>query len=209
MLPVSNLLTHMFVAWLVNLYNFLDGMNGFASGMTSIGFTTLAVVCLQRDATVLAAECSVVAASSLGFLLFNLSSAKIFMGDLGSSILGYPRAVTMLWPERSASVPLWVSVLIFSPFIVDASVTLVRRTLSGELPRRAHRGHFHQRLVQLGWGHRKTVLRVYGLMLACACSAAVALLISPGAQAVILCTWLAAYVILMLGITGLERRTRT
>ena len=198
--------TVLFVTWVVNLYNFMDGMDGFAGGMATAGFTTLALLCVHRDAAVLVAASAVVAASSLGFLLFNFPPAKIFMGDLGSSLLGYLCAVTMLWAERSAAIPLWISVLVFSPFIVDASVTLVRRSIAGERPWRAHRSHFYQRLVLLGWGHRKTVVCEYGLMFACAGSAAVASWLPPGAQAAVLFAWVAVYVILMLAITSLERK---
>ena len=198
--------TVLFVAWFVNLYNFMDGMDGFAGGMTVIGFTTLAVLCTHQDAATLAAVSLVVASASLGFLMFNFPPARIFMGDLGSTLLGYLCAVMVLSAERSASVPLWVSLLVFSPFIVDASVTLARRIIAGERPWRAHRGHFYQRLVRLGWSHRKTVVLEYGLMFACAVSAALALRIPPGAQAVLLCVWVAVYVALMLCVTSLERR---
>ena len=202
-------LTVLFVAWVANLYNFMDGMDGFAGGMTAIGFTTLAVLCAHRDAAMLAVASLVVASASLGFLLFNFPPAKIFMGDLGSSLLGYLCAVMMLCAERSASVPLWISILVFSPFVVDASVTLVRRIIAGERPWRAHRSHFYQRLVRLGWGHRKTVVREYALMLACAGTAVLALGAPPGVQTGLLCAWVAAYVILILGVTNLERRSGT
>ena len=201
--------TVLLVAWVLNLYNFMDGMDGFAGGMATVGFATLALLCVQREASLLVVASAVVAASSLGFLLFNFPPAKIFMGDLGSSLLGYLCAVTMLWAERSAAVPLWISALVFSPFIVDASVTLVRRSIAGERLWRAHRSHFYQRLVQLGWGHRKTVVWEYGLMLACAGSAAAALRLPPGAQAAVLCAWVVAYAVLMLAVTNLERKVGT
>ena len=201
--------TVLFVAWVVNLYNFMDGMDGLAGGMTVIGFTTLAVLCVQRDASMLVAASSVVAAASAGFLLFNFPPAKIFMGDLGSSLLGYLCAVMMLSASNSASVPLWASVVVFSPFIVDASVTLLRRVVAGERPWHAHRSHFYQRLVRLGWGHRKTVVREYCLMFACACAAAAALRLTTGGQMALLGAWVGVYVMLMFGITSLERRART
>ena len=201
--------TVLFVAWVVNLYNFMDGIDGLAGGMTAIGFTTLALFCALGGSTTLVAVGFVVAAASAGFLVFNFPPAKIFMGDLGSSLLGYLCAVMMLSASNAASVPLWVSVVVFSPFIVDASVTLLRRTVSGERPWRAHRSHFYQRLVRLGWGHRKTVLREYCLMLACACAAAAALYLPVAGQMVLLCAWGAACVVLMLGVTSLERRART
>ena len=206
---IGAVFTVLFVAWVVNLYNFMDGIDGLAGGMTLIGFTTLALLCAQRDAAMLVAVSSVVAAVSAGFLVFNFPPAKIFMGDLGSSLLGYLCAVMMLSASNAASVPLWISVVVFSPFIVDASVTLVRRIVAGERPWHAHRSHFYQRLVRLGWGHRKTVVREYGLMLACACAAATALRLPAGGQMALLCAWAAVYVTLMLGITCLERRAHT
>ena len=199
------LFTVLFVAWMVNLYNFMDGMDGFAGGMTTIGFTTLAVLCALQGATVLAAVSLVVASASLGFLLFNFPPARLFMGDLGSSLLGYLCAVMALSAERSASVPLWIMVLVFSPFIIDASVTLARRIGAGERPWRAHRSHFYQRLVRLGWSHRKTVVREYGLMLACAVSAVPATWAPTGVQVVLLCVWVGVYTFLMLGVTRLEK----
>ena len=197
--------TVLLVAWTVNLYNFMDGMDGLAGGMTVIGFTALAVLGLFQGTGSLGAAAAVTAAASAGFLLFNFPPAKIFMGDLGSSLLGYLCVVAMLWAERTTSVPLWTSLLLFSPFIVDASITLARRSIAGERPWRAHRAHFYQRLVRLGWGHRKTVIHEYGLMLACACSAVAAPWLRPGAQAGLLGAWAAVYVVLMLVVAGLER----
>ena len=201
--------TTLFVAWLVNLYNFMDGMDGFAGGMTAIGFATIALLCTPGDAMMLVAMSAAVAASALGFLPFNFPPARIFMGDLGASLLGYLCAVAILSAERSASVPLWNSVLVFSPFIVDATVTLVRRIVAGEPPWRAHRSHFYQRLVRLGWGHRKTVVRQYGLMVACACSAVAAPWLAPAGQGLLLCAWAAVYVALMIGVTNLEHGAET
>ena len=201
--PVFTLL---FVAWFVNLYNFMDGMDGFAGGMATIGFSTLAVLCVPRGTVMLVAASLAAAAASLGFLLFNFPPAKIFMGDLGSTLLGYFSAVVMLWADGTASVPLWICVLVFSPFFVDATVTLVRRTLAGERPWHPHLGHFYQRLVRLGWGHRKTVLCEYGLMFACAGSAVVALWVAPAVQAVLLGGWVVGYAVLVLAVTSLERR---
>ena len=202
---VGTAFTILFVAWFVNLYNFMDGMDGFAGGMTVVGFTALAALCAGQGAPALAAASLVVAAGALGFLAFNFPPARIFMGDLGSTLLGYASAVTMLSAQRSASVPLWIPCLAFSPFIVDATATLARQIIAGERPWHAHCGHFYQRLVRLGWGHRKTVVLGYGLMLACACSAAAAFRLPSGVQWALLGAWVAAYVVLMHRITRLER----
>ena len=205
---VGSVFTVLFVAWLVNLYNFMDGLDGLAGGMATIGFGTLALLCAHRGPATLVAVGSVTAAASLGFLLFNFPPAKIFMGDLGSSLLGFLAAVLMLWGEQSASVPLWISALVFSPFIVDATVTLVRRVLAGERPWQAHRGHFYQRLARLGWGHREIVVREYGLMLACASSAVAALWAPAAVQVGLLGGWAVVYLCFMITVIRLERRGR-
>jgi len=127
------------------------------------------------------------------------------MGDVGSSLLGFLAAALALWGERDGIAPLWVTLLIFSPFIVDASVTLLRRSWRGEKFWQAHKRHYYQRLVQLGWGHKKTVLWEYALMIACAGSALWAARQTPPAQWFILAFWALCYPILIFGVTRIER----
>jgi hypothetical protein len=88
-------------------------------------------------------------------------------------------------------------VLVFAPFIVDASVTLARRLLRREKVWEAHRDHYYQRLVRLGWGHRGTALAEYGLMLASGLLALAALALPAALQAVLLAGATAAYLMLM------------
>lgn len=164
-------LTVVMTLWLTNLYNFMDGMDGFAGGMAMIGFGTLAILgWLQGDPQFAGAALAVCAASA-GFLWFNFPPARIFMGDTGSTTLGFLVAAFTIWGSRIQVAEAWVTLLIFSPFIVDATVTLVRRAIHGEPVWRAHRSHYYQRLVRIGWGHRRTVLAEYLVMLICALSA--------------------------------------
>lgn len=86
------------------------------------------------------------------------------MGDVGAPVLGLTAGALMLYANKNQLFPIWIGMLVFSPFIVDASVTLLRRLAHGEAVWRAHRSHYYQRLVQLGWGHRKTVSWEYALM---------------------------------------------
>lgn len=158
----------LFVVWMINLYNFMDGMDGFASGMGLIGFGSLAVLGVLAGAPAFAQLAFGVAAACVGLLLVNFPPARLFMGDTGAASLGLLAAVFMLWAERRGVLPLWAGVVVFSPFIVDASWTLSSRIVSGHQPWRAHREHFYQRLVRLGWSHRRTVLWEYCLMLYCA-----------------------------------------
>lgn len=204
---VVGLLTVLFVVWMINLYNFMDGMDGFAGGMAVIGFTALAW--LGRTDPEFAAFCLTVAAASAGFLACNFPPARIFLGDTGSTALGFLAAACGLWGARAGLFPFWVALLVFSPFIVDATVTLLRRLLRGEKVWEAHRSHYYQRLVLLGWGHRRTVLAEYTLMLACAGSAALAVCLPPAGQLGLAGGWIGVYGLLLVGVGRLERRRAT
>jgi UDP-N-acetylmuramyl pentapeptide phosphotransferase/UDP-N-acetylglucosamine-1-phosphate transferase len=164
-------ITLLYVAWMVNLYNFMDGMDGFAGGMALIGFGTFAVFGFLAGHYVFAGLNLIVACAAAGFLLFNFPPARIFMGDTGSSCLGLLAAAFSIWGAQQNVFPFWGALLVFSPFIVDATVTLARRLVRGERVWLAHRTHYYQRLVQLGWGHRRTVLWEYGLMFGCVVTA--------------------------------------
>lgn len=161
----------MFIVWMINLYNFMDGMDGFAGGMAVIGFSVFAALGGQSGNVLFMLLSLVIAASAAGFLIFNFPPARIFMGDVGSSTLGFLAAAFSLWGARAGIFPFWVAVLVFSPFIVDATVTLVCRLLRREKVWQAHKTHYYQRLVQAGWGHRKTVLAEYAIMLGCGITA--------------------------------------
>ena len=197
----------LFVVWMVNLYNFMDGMDGFAGGMTFIGFATFALLGALAGSSNYCLAALLVCMATAGFMPFNFPPARLFMGDLGSGSLGVLAALFMLWAERAGLFRLWLGVVVFSPFIVDATWTMLRRTMQGRKPWQAHREHFYQRLVRLGWGHRRTVLSSYVLMLicsllavACFCSSA------PGAQWVLLGLVTFTYLALIALINAMERR---
>ncbi len=157
--------------WLINLYNFMDGMDGFSGGMAAIGFAALTVAAHFSQKPVMAEFMAVIAVAATGFLLFNFPPARMFMGDVGSATIGFLVAAFSLWGVRDAVFPIWLPLLVFSPFIVDASLTILRRAINREKIWLPHRKHFYQRLVLNGWSHRKTVLCEYVLMLACSVSA--------------------------------------
>ena len=151
--------------WLTNLYNFMDGSNGLAGGMALFGFSMYGIAALLADNTTLALLNFCISAAAFSFLIFNFHPAKIFMGDSGSIPLGFLVAAMGLWGWQQGLWAAWFPLLVFSPFIVDASVTLVKRSIRGVKVTEAHREHYYQRLVQMGWGHRNVALAEYGLML--------------------------------------------
>ena len=197
----------LFTVWMVNLYNFMDGMDGFAGGMAVIGFGSLALLGCLAGSPAYAGAAMLVAAASAGFLPFNFPPARLFMGDVGASSLGYLAAFFILLAERTRLFPLWLGLLVFSPFLVDATWTLARRALKGRIPWKAHREHFYQRLVQAGWSHRRTTVLSYSLMLNCSACAALAFWsAAPGVQGLLLGWMTAVYLAIVAYVNARERR---
>lgn len=155
------------MAWVINLYNFMDGADGLAGGMTVSGFLTYGVAASVDGVTPFAMLNFSIAASALAFLVFNFPPAKIFLGDAGSIPLGFLAAAMGLLGWHSAMWPWWFPAAVFAPFIADATVTLLRRLLAGKPVWQAHREHAYQKLILMGWGHRRVSLSAYGLMLGC------------------------------------------
>jgi len=202
-------LSFLFLVWMVNLYNFMDGMDGFAGGMALIGFGVFAVFGLLGDNQLFTGLSLAIAAAAGGFLLFNFPPARIFMGDTGSAVLGLLAGSLSLWGVHDGIFQFWVALLVFSPFIVDASVTLVCRLSRGERIWRAHKSHYYQRLVQSGWGHRKTVLYEYVLMLACGLSALLARKLDSRGQFALVLLWCVVYLLLMIGVHRMEQKNKS
>ena len=208
--PVSGslalIVTLMFLVWMINLYNFMDGMDGFAAGMAIFVFGTFALLAWQAGNMDFALGCAIIVAASAGFLLLNFPPARLFMGDTGSTVLGLLAGVVILTAHSKAILPVWLGLLVFSPFIVDASATLGTRILRGEKFWQAHKMHYYQRLVQISWGHKRTVLAEYALMIACSATAIAAMRQPLARQTTIIAVWAVIYVILIYWIHKAERR---
>jgi UDP-N-acetylmuramyl pentapeptide phosphotransferase/UDP-N-acetylglucosamine-1-phosphate transferase len=161
------------LGWMMNLYNFMDGANGLAGGMAVFGFGAYGAAAWLAGQPQLAALACVVAAAALAFLCFNFDPARVFLGDVGSIPLGFLVGALGLWGWQTVAWPWWFPLLVFSPFIVDATVTLARRGVRGEKVWQAHHDHAYQRLIRSGWSHRRLAVAAYFLMAACAASALV------------------------------------
>jgi len=197
-LPVwlASLMTLLFVVWMVNLYNFMDGMDGFAGGMTLFGFGALALLGWRADDLGFFVISASIAAAGCGFLLGNFPPARIFLGDMGSATLGLLAAALSLLGSEKGLFPLWVAWIAFSPFIVDATWTLLVRMARRERVWQAHRSHHYQRLVLAGWSHRRTVIRAYLLMAACAATSVAAPAMSVHDQWFLLGAWAIIYALI-------------
>jgi Fuc2NAc and GlcNAc transferase len=150
------------VLWFLNLFNFMDGIDGIAASQGVFMATGAAVLAgfddaAAMDVTILGG----VAAAALGFLIWNRPPARIFMGDVGSAYLGYLLPMLAIWISRDSPIDVWGFVVLGALFIGDASATLLRRTLSGHRWHEAHRSHVYQRLARR-FGHPRVTLG-YGL----------------------------------------------
>lgn len=159
------------IVWMTNLYNFMDGSDGLAGGMALFGFTFYGIASLIAHDNMFAMLNFMISAAVLGFLFFNFHPARIFMGDAGSIPLGFLAAGMGLWGWQRGYWPAWFPLLVFSPFIMDASVTLMKRSWRRAKITEAHREHYYQRAIQMGSSHRDVALIEYVLMLGVGISA--------------------------------------
>jgi UDP-N-acetylmuramyl pentapeptide phosphotransferase/UDP-N-acetylglucosamine-1-phosphate transferase len=178
------------VAGFSNIYNFMDGSNGLAGGMAAIGFAGYGIALAQNGlpgSAALAWLCFALAAAAAGFLCFNFSG-RIFMGDSGSVPLGFLAAALGIEGFAAGRWPFWFAPLVFAPFVLDGGATLIRRALRRERVWEAHREHYYQRVIRMGWSHARLALAAYALMGACAGAALLALLGPQPARAPIFAT---------------------
>lgn len=162
-------LTILAFVWLVNLYNFMDGMDGLAAMQTIVaacGFSILFSQIGTELSEVLSITCGVLGAATIGFLFWNWHPAKIFMGDVGSLAIGGFFATLMVCSVRYFDMSLFSGVLILGVFIFDASYTLITRLVCGEKITQAHSSHLYQRLVKAGVAQNKIVIGYSLLMVA-------------------------------------------
>ncbi len=153
---ITSIFAFLLIVWFINLYNFLDGINGYA-GSEAV-FLSLAGFILFSGGHFL-----VLAVSALGFLFWNYNKAKIFMGDVGSTLLGYNISIFTLYYANIESSNLWIWMILFGVFLFDATITLLRRKLNNENVSQAHKKHAYQRLNQSGWSHLKVTNYSIGL----------------------------------------------
>ena len=171
------------LVWMTNLYNFMDGSDGLAGGMAFFGFGAYAVASFVAGDQAMGVAAAGIAAAAAGFLGFNQHPARVFMGDAGSIPLGFLAGTLGVLGWTRDLWPVWFPPMVFAPFVADATVTLLRRMARGERFWQAHRSHYYQRLVRLGWGHRRTAYTEYALMAFVAVTAVVCARLAPMVQA--------------------------
>lgn len=153
---LTNIFAFLMIVWFINLYNFLDGIDGYA-GSEAIFLAIAGLILFGGEHFI------VLAVAVLGFLLWNWHEAKIFMGDVGSTLLGYTVAVFTIYYANESNLNLWIWIILFGVFWFDATLTLFRRYKNSERLSQAHRKHAYQRLTQSGFSHSCVVIASIGL----------------------------------------------
>ncbi|MCT7586724.1 MraY family glycosyltransferase [Aliarcobacter butzleri] len=152
----TNIFAFFMIIWFINLYNFLDGINGYA-GSEALFLAVAGFILFGGN------HFLVLAVAVLGFLYWNWNKAKIFMGDVGSTLLGYNIAIFTIYYANQEPTNFWIWIILFGVYWFDATLTLIRRKLNKERLSQAHKKHAYQRLTQAGWSHYKVTNYSLGL----------------------------------------------
>jgi UDP-GlcNAc:undecaprenyl-phosphate GlcNAc-1-phosphate transferase len=159
--PFGAAFTIIWIVGMINSMNFIDGLDGLSTGIALIAAVTLGALSLtaQVGQPYVAVLCVALAGALLGFLRYNFQPASIFQGTAGVMFIGYTLAVLAVLGAAKVV----VAVLVLGVPIIDTFWVIVRRLLAGRSPFTPDRGHIHHRLLDVGLGHRGTVLLIYAI----------------------------------------------
>jgi Fuc2NAc and GlcNAc transferase len=156
----------LFIIWMTNLYNFMDGSNGMAGLQGVFGGCVLAGLFAHAGDNAATLLGLLLAAACVGFLPWNLGQARVFMGDVGSLVLGFSFGAVLVYGVGSGAFAMPVGLLVMLLFLTDSTWTLLARVLRGERWYNAHRQHLYQRLIAHGWSHGRVALSYQAINLA-------------------------------------------
>jgi UDP-N-acetylmuramyl pentapeptide phosphotransferase/UDP-N-acetylglucosamine-1-phosphate transferase len=201
--------------WLVgfmNIFNFMDGINGLAFMQLIFGGTTFCLLGVASDDYELAISGALAAGSAVGILKYNFPRALVFMGDVGSLPAGYLLALMALrtsFGELHGGVSFLTPVLVLWPFLYDGSYTLINRLVHGRNPFRPHRSHLYQRLIIVGMNHKTITLYYAAAMALCSGAGYLSLFHGRGFLAAMLLVALAVGIIYTIGVVTKVRASMT
>jgi UDP-GlcNAc:undecaprenyl-phosphate/decaprenyl-phosphate GlcNAc-1-phosphate transferase len=155
--------TVLWVVSLTNMLNLIDGLDGLAAGVSTIAAVTIFLMAVDQHFWLVAMLTAALAGSALGFLHFNFSPAKIFMGDTGSMFLGYMLAAVSVagTVKSAATIALIVPMVALGLPIMDTACAIIRRFNNGQPIFKPDRGHLHHRLLDMGLTQTQVVLILY------------------------------------------------
>jgi UDP-GlcNAc:undecaprenyl-phosphate GlcNAc-1-phosphate transferase len=164
---LSFIITILWIVGIINAFNFIDGLDGLAAGIATISSAAIFIVAISRPDSSLYMIAAIMAAalagSCMGFLPYNISPAKIIMGDTGAMFIGFTLALISIEGTLKAvtSISLAVPLLVLGLPILDTTFAILRRIVARKKIHEADRGHFHHRLVDLGLSHKTSVIIMY------------------------------------------------
>lgn len=162
---LSVTLTVLWIVFITNAVNFIDGLDGLAAGVSAIMSVSLVFISIRVGEYPIALLGIALMGSCFGFLPFNFNPAKIFMGDTGSTFLGFMLATLSIQGvfKSYAVISFAVPLLILGLPLFDALFAMLRRILTGKSPMVADRGHLHHRLIDMGFSQKQTVFILYAI----------------------------------------------
>lgn len=157
-------LTLLWIIGITNAINLIDGLDGLAAGVSSIALITISGMAVIMGDAYVAIFGSILAASTIGFLLYNFHPAKIFMGDTGSLFLGFMISVLALLGFKNITViSFLIPILILGVPISDTFFAIIRRIVNKKPISAPDKSHLHHCLLKAGFSHKETVLVIYGI----------------------------------------------
>lgn len=203
-------ITGAFIVWFTNVFNFMDGIDGLA-GVEAITISISAIILLSLiGQTQLIYTYLFFAAAVSGFQILNWPPAKIFMGDVGSSFLGYTIAILVIYTAKQTYTPCWPWLILLGSFLVDATVTLLTRMLTGQAWLQAHCQHAYQHAAKYYGQHRIVTLSVAAINIVWLLPWAIAALHWPqDGFYFLICAYAPLVIICKVFAAGYNSRTKT
>lgn len=158
-------LTMLWIVGCTNAVNLIDGLDGLAVGVSAISSLTMLIVSLFVSEPVVSIILAALTGACLGFMPYNLNPAKIFMGDVGSQLLGFVLSTASIMGlfKLHAIITFFVPLLALALPLADTIFAFFRRILHGQSPFKADKGHFHHRLLAMGLNQKQVVAVLYGI----------------------------------------------
>ena len=157
---VGNIIAVLFLVWMLNLFNFMDGIDSITGVEALTSCLILTIFLINKSETELWQVPALMCAAVIGFLYFNWPPARIFLGDIGSGFIGFTIGTISLVIARSQPLITWAVIILLGVFIVDATVTLIRRLIDKQRISTAHRSHAFQHLANSADRHLKVSLSI-------------------------------------------------
>jgi len=162
---LSVIFTIIWIVFITNAVNFIDGLDGLAAGVSAIMSVSLVFIAVKVGEYPVAIIGTSLMGACFGFLPYNFNPAKIFMGDTGSTFLGFMLATLSIQGvfKSYAIISFAVPLLILGLPLFDAIFAMIRRVMKGQSPMQADRGHLHHRLIDMGFSQKQTVFILYAI----------------------------------------------